>query len=62
MNQEFLLLNAEQLNEILTSDDLNVTKEEEVFHALLAWIQHDSESRKTQFIDILPSVRWEVFS
>ena len=29
-NQEFLLLNAEQLNEILQVDDLNVSKEEEV--------------------------------
>lgn len=56
-NQEFLLLNSEQLNEILQVDDLNVSKEEEVFHALMSWVHHDYENRHRQLYEILPSVR-----
>lgn len=56
-NQEFFLLNSEQLCEILSSDDLAVTKEEDVFYALLSWLHYDEESRKTQLGDVLHAVR-----
>lgn len=61
-NQEFLLLNSEQLNEILCSDGLNVLKEEEVFYALMSWLQHDMENRKSQLFEILPSIRLSLLS
>ena len=56
-NQEFLLLNAEQLREILSSDDLNVIKEEEVFYAMLSWIKFDEETRRSLIGKVLPGVR-----
>ena len=61
-NQEFLLLNCDQLNEILRVDDLNVSQEEEVFHALLSWVHHDYENRRNQLYEILPSVRLSLLS
>ena len=45
-NQEFLLLNVDQIVDILNSDDLNVSSEEEVFHTLFVWINHNPETRK----------------
>lgn len=56
-NQEFFLLNVDQLHEILSSDDLNVTKEEDVFYALLSWLNYDHEGRKTQLGEVLHAVR-----
>lgn len=61
-NQEFLLLNSDQLNEILRVDDLNVCLEEEVFHALLSWVHHDYDNRRKQLYEILPSVRLSLLS
>ena len=61
-NQEFLLLNSEQLIEILQSNDLNVLKEEDVFHALYLWVNHNLDSRKNQLHKILPSVRMPLLS
>ncbi|XP_059617793.1 kelch-like protein 5, partial [Phlebotomus argentipes] len=51
--QEFLQISAEQLGKLLASDDLNVPSEEDVFRALLAWFQHDSEKRKVYIPGLL---------
>ncbi|XP_002160977.2 kelch-like protein 5 [Hydra vulgaris] len=61
-NQEFLLLNSEQLVEILQSDELNVLKEDDVFHALSLWVNHNPDSRKNQLHKVLPAVRLALLS
>ena len=61
-NQEFFLLNADQLKEILSSDDLNVTKEEEVFYAMLSWIKFDEENRQKSLGTVLSGVRLSLLS
>lgn len=61
-NQEFFLLDVKQLNEVLSSDDLNVIKEEEVFYAMLSWIKYDEENRKSQISKVLPGVRLSLLS
>ena len=61
-NQEFFLLNADQLREILASDDLNVAKEEEVFYAMLSWVKFDEEKRKGLLGEVLPGVRLSLLS
>ena len=48
-NQEFYQLDRVQLSNLLKSDDLNVPSEQEVFDALMAWVQHDPQNR-TQYI------------
>ncbi|KAJ3653163.1 hypothetical protein Zmor_012427 [Zophobas morio] len=45
-NQEFLQLTVDQMTSLLSNDDLNVTSEEHIFHALMSWIQHDPTTRK----------------
>lgn len=56
-NQEFYQLNAEQLANLLKSDDLNVTSETDVFHALMAWVQHDASAREKCIPELLGLVR-----
>lgn len=56
-NQEFFLLNPDQLSKLLASDDLNVLSEHEVFEALVTWVQHDAESRNEHVPDLLALIR-----
>ena len=56
-NQEFFLLSGEQICEILSGEDLNVTTEEQVFSAVCSWINHDYEARKSLIADVLKYVR-----
>ncbi|KFB45323.1 AGAP001513-PA-like protein [Anopheles sinensis] len=51
------MLDAAQLANLLRSDDLNVPNEEEVFHALVAWIRYDPEARKRHIPELLALVR-----
>lgn len=61
-NQEFYQLTAEQLANLLKSDDLNVTSEQEVFHALMSWVQHDSRTREKCIPDLLALIRLPLLS
>lgn len=56
-NQEFFQLSAEQLANLLKSDDLNVTSEEEVFYSLMEWVQHDAPNREKDVSDLLSLIR-----
>lgn len=56
-NQEFFQLDSMQLSNLLKSDDLNVPNEQEVFHALMAWIQFEPESRKLYIPELLALIR-----
>lgn len=56
-NQEFFQLSAEQLANLLKSDDLNVTTEEEVFYSLMEWVQHDQANREKDVPDLLSLIR-----
>ncbi|XP_046371478.2 kelch repeat and BTB domain-containing protein 8-like [Haliotis rufescens] len=55
--EEFLSLSHEKVSEIISSDELNVEKEEIVYEALILWIYHEIESRKEYLGDMLPLVR-----
>jgi len=56
-NQEFLLLPAQELETLLSSDDLNVKSEEIVYQALLEWINFDLAVRKGEASRLLACVR-----
>ncbi|MBN3308216.1 kelch-like protein 1 [Amia ocellicauda] len=45
-NQEFLLLSADEILQLLASDDVNVPDEETIFHALMMWVKHDTQRCK----------------
>lgn len=54
---EFLALSPEQVVELLSRDDLQVTSEEEVFDAAVAWIEADRLARSEHMPLLLAQVR-----
>lgn len=59
---EFLNSSASIVATILSSDDLNVEKEENIFEALIKWTYHDLNNRKEFFPELLPLVRLPLLS
>ena len=51
-SEEFLLLPVNQLVDIISSDELNVRNEEQVFQAVMAWVKYNIGDRRGH----LPSV------
>ncbi len=51
-SEEFLLLPVNQLVDIISSDELNVRTEEQVFQAVMAWVKYNIGDRRGH----LPSV------
>ncbi|KAK6167195.1 hypothetical protein SNE40_021287 [Patella caerulea] len=56
--QEFLLLPADKLVEIIKDSDICVDREEVVFEACMEWLNHDTESRSDFLVDIINCVRF----
>ena len=56
-SEEFMLLPANQLIDIISSDELNVRSEEQVFNAVMAWVKYSIQERRPQ----LPQVRHVCF-
>ena len=52
-----LLLQADAMYGLLSSDYLNVRHEEVVFEAICKWIQHDPDTRKSEMPRMLRGVR-----
>lgn len=44
--EEFMLLPLKQVLDLISSDNLNVPSEEEVYRAVLSWVKHDVDSRR----------------
>ncbi|XP_077086819.1 kelch-like protein 20 isoform X3 [Siphateles boraxobius] len=59
--EEFLSLCADKLTEIISSDDLNVPKEETVFEAAIVWLEKSS-SRRQSFEKVLEHIRLPLIS
>lgn len=55
-SDEFLRMNDDQLSTLLKNNDLNVTSEEDVFKALVKWLNH-SKDRKSHIKSLLPLVK-----
>lgn len=55
--QEFLLLPVEEMQRLLTSDDINVPDEETVVTSLLTWVRHDAATRQRHLPQLLAHVR-----
>jgi len=61
-NEEFLELDAEEVAKLISRDDLDVANEEDVFHGVMKWIDHDSERRKKFLAKLLECVRLALIS
>ncbi|XP_070770633.1 kelch-like protein 5 [Enoplosus armatus] len=55
--QEFLLLPVEEMERLLTSDDVNVPDEETVVTSLLTWVGHDTTARERHLPLLLAHIR-----
>ncbi|XP_028923178.1 kelch-like protein 4 [Ornithorhynchus anatinus] len=56
-NQEFLLLPANEISKLLSSDDLNVPDEETIFQALMLWVRHALQERQRDLSMLLSYIR-----
>ena len=63
MNSEgYALLPCDLLIKVISSDDLNVVAEEEVYEAVMSWVKHDLNNRVKQLPNIIPFVRMPLVS
>lgn len=53
---EILQLEKGSLQQVLADDHLSVACEEDVFQALVRWVQFDEDNRKTHFAQLVRSV------
>lgn len=56
-NREFLQLPYKQIALLASNDDINISKEEDMFDAILAWVQYDVDERKASLPELLSQVR-----
>jgi kelch-like protein 10 len=56
-SDELLELPPEELQRLISSDELNVRTEEVVWEAVLRWINHDTENRKHHIFKLMKGVR-----
>ena len=56
-SDEFLGLEAEQVTELLTDDEITVDSEEQVYEAVVSWVYHDLDNHRQFFPDLLKCVR-----
>ena len=45
-SEEFMLLPVNQLVDIISSDELNVRSEEQVYQAVMGWIKYNIQERR----------------
>jgi len=56
-SEDFSRLDVEKVKELICMDEINVSEEEEVYQAMIAWIKHDLPSRACLLPDLLKCVR-----
>ncbi|KAI3357355.1 hypothetical protein L3Q82_015792 [Scortum barcoo] len=55
--EEFMLLPLKQVLDLISSDNLNVPSEEEVYRAVLSWVKHDIDGRRQHVPWLMKCVR-----
>lgn len=56
-SEEFMLLPVNQLVDIISSDELNVRIEEQVYQAVMSWIRYNIQERRQHLPTVLQHVR-----
>ncbi|XP_035660358.1 kelch-like protein 20 [Branchiostoma floridae] len=57
-SEEFCSLSVNQLTEIISHDELDVTEEITVWEAVVRWVQHSKKERLHHLPSILPNIRF----
>ena len=60
--EEFMLLSAEQVLELISNSDVNVQNEEQVYNAVINWIKFDCDNRRQFVKDLFPYIRLPLLS
>ncbi|KAL9951885.1 hypothetical protein ACROYT_G044626, partial [Oculina patagonica] len=55
--EEFVNMSSDEVNQWISSDEINVSAEEDVFKTILTWIDHNKSERKKYFADLFRQVR-----
>ena len=55
--EEFLRMSREEVERWLSSDEVVIRNEEDVFKIILTWIEHDKDERKRYFVNLFRHVR-----
>ena len=56
-SEDFRTCSVEKVKELICLDEINVSEEEEVYQAVIAWIKHDLPSRECSLLELLKCVR-----
>ena len=56
-NDEFVSISKKSLINFISSDEIQVEREEEVYQALLKWVKHDEVNRASDFPELLSHLR-----
>ena len=56
-SDDFKTLDFERMKEMVTHDEIVVSKEEDVYEAVLSWVKHDVPSRESVFPELLKCLR-----
>lgn len=62
INDEFLYLSVDRVEELVRNDDITIKAEEEVYEAVTRWLYHDLESRKEHAERLYHHVRFPILS
>ncbi|KAM7535370.1 hypothetical protein Aperf_G00000104447 [Anoplocephala perfoliata] len=60
--EEFLLMNAEELIELLSREDLHIDSEETAYNAVIRWVYYDELNRAVHLPNLLNYVRLAIMS
>ena len=56
-SEDFSALDAENIKELICKDEINVSDEEEIYQAVIAWVKHDLPSRECLLPELLKCMR-----
>jgi BTB And C-terminal Kelch len=56
-SEEFLTLKANEVEDLIQSDEIEVPNEEIIYNCVLAWIKHDQTFRQQYLLTLLQHVR-----
>lgn len=56
-NSEVLNMSSSEIKMWISSDEINVSSEEDVFKIILAWIDHEKSKRKGYFVELFRELR-----
>ena len=56
-SEDFKTLNFDEVKELISHDEIIVSKEEDVYAAIVSWVKHDTLSRERLFSELLKCLR-----